>query len=199
MRRILLVVAALALATSAHANLVTNGTFDAGLAGWTATGGAGVQSGNPFGLPTSPSGEPEVGCISSWGGDWGGPLGSISQTVNMVGPGTLSGEIFAAAHSGDAWRNVATEVLWNGGVVASLARDADPNKWAQDFPWVTFAVPVTGIGANELKVNYTVHFAEWSWTSADNLQVDAIPEPGSLLALGTGLVGLVGIALRRRK
>jgi len=104
----------------------------------------------------------------------------------------LSGELYAAARAGDPWRNVAVDVLWNGVVVASLARDADPNKWAGDWPWVTFSVPVTGIGANTLQINYTIHFAEWSWTSADNLVLTPEPATMGLLLLGLPL-------LRRRR
>ena len=32
----------------------------------------------------------------------------------------------------------------------------------------------------------------------DNWTMTAVPEPGSLLALGTGLIGLLGAALRKR-
>lgn len=183
----------LAVMVSPAMATIVNGTFDDGMNGWSVGGGAGTLSGNPFGMPTSPSGDPCAGLISSWGGDWGAPLGSISQTVTgVMGNQTLSGEIYAAAHSGDAWRNVAVEVLWNGSVVASVARDADPNLWADAFPWVSFSVPVVGTGNDLLQVNYIIHFAEWSWTGADNLQVT--PEPASLLLLVAGLA-----MLRRRK
>lgn len=198
MKRLLVVLAVLALSTAASAQGVLNGTFDAGLFGWTQTGGDGIHSPGDFGMPASPSGGPYVGAISSWGGNWNGPYGSVVQMVNWTGGGLLSGELYAGAHSGDAWRNCSVEVLWNGTVVASKAQDADPVKWASNFEWSTFSAPITGIGSNELKVQWNVHFAEWTWVGADNLQV-VVPEPGSMLALLSGMIGLGGLAVRRRK
>jgi hypothetical protein len=196
MSKLLLVAAILALAASAHANLVVNGTFGAGLASWATAGQAETHNAGDFGTPDSPSGAPWAGAITSWGG--GSPLGSITQNVGMMGPGTLSGELYAAAHFSDATRRAGVEVLWNGSVVASLWPDSSTG-WAIDFPWVPFSVPVTGTGSNVLKVQWTANYAEWTWDGVDNLAVNEIPEPGNLFALGTGLFGLVGLAVRRRK
>lgn len=199
MKKVLVVLAVLALATVAGAQeLVVNGTFDTDLSGWTASG-VSWSNGN-FGIPASPaSGHGEVAMITSWGGNWGGPMGTIEQSIGLDGPGTLSGYLFAGAHAGDAWRNCGVNVLWNGEQVATLWRDADPNKWAGDFTWEPFSVEVTGSGVNTLKLEFYAHFAEWTWTAADDLSVVPVPEPSSILALSTGLIGLAGFAIRRRK
>jgi len=192
MRRVL-VAAGLVLGLSGLASAgVINGTFSDGLNGWTKTGAANLVSGD-FGMPASPSGNPAVGTVMSWGGDWGGPVGSVSQVVaGVLGPQTLSGELYGGSRGPDTWRDVGVEVLWNGTVVASHFVNGDPSKWAGDFPWTTFNVPVTGTGNDTLLVNFIVHFGEWSWVGADNLQVT--PEPASLLLLALGLP-----LLRRRR
>ncbi len=174
---------------------VVNGDFEAGTAGWTIGGGAGTITPGTFGFPASPSGGQMGGLISSWGGDWAAPLGSLSQTLTgLSGNLTLSGEIYAAAHAADSWRDVKVDVLWDGSIVASLARPADPIKWAQDFSWISFSVPVVATGNDTLRLDYTVHFAEWTWVAADNLQI--VPEPSGLILLGLGLPLL--LRLRRR-
>lgn len=201
MKKVLFVLAALALsssaAISAPPNYVANGDFSGGLASWTAIGSVALQSGNPFGLPTSPNGDPAAGVISSWGGDWGGPMGILLQPVSFTGVGTLSGELYAGTRGPDTWRDAKVDVLWNGVPVATRAELGDPSKWASDFPWVPFSVPVTGIGFNTLEIHYTVHYGEWTWTSADNIAL--VPEPGSMMALATGLMGFAGCVLRRKR
>ncbi|MGB9587432.1 MAG: PEP-CTERM sorting domain-containing protein, partial [Armatimonadota bacterium] len=124
---------------------------------------------------------------------------TIEQSIGLDGVATLSGYLYAGAHAGDPWRNCGVNVLWNGQQVATLWRDADPNKWASDFSWVPFSVDVTGTGVNTLKLEFHAHFAEWTWTAADDLSIVPVPEPSSILALSTGLIGLAGFAIRRRK
>jgi hypothetical protein len=192
MRALLTGLLVLGLVAVASAQVI-NGTFDDSLTGWTQSGWGSIKNPGDFGVPASPSGGKFHGTESSWGGSWDGPVGNIFQAVTGVtGAQTLSGELYAGAHSGDAWRNVAVDVLWNGVVVASLARDADPILWADGFSWAPFSVPVVGTGNDTLQVNYTIHFAEWTWTGVDNLAVT--PEPAALALLVLGLP-----MLRRRR
>lgn len=178
------------VASVASAGII-NGTFDSGLDGWTVSGSARVVN-DDFGLPFSPSGAPAAGVIISWGGSWDGPSGSISQIVTGVtGEQILSGELFAAARYSDSERPASVDVLWNGTVVQSLLVPSE-DKWAADFPWVSFSVPVTATGNDELKVNFGVRFAEWTWTAVDNLAIT--PEPASLMLVALGLP-----LLRRRR
>lgn len=44
MKRLIVLLALLLIAGSAHANLVTNGDFSAGLTGWTTAGAAGIYN-----------------------------------------------------------------------------------------------------------------------------------------------------------
>lgn len=54
------------------------------------------------------------------------------------------------------------------------------------------AIPSTFV-PNYVGVTY------WQNTTIDDINVSSVPEPGSLLALGTGLIGIAGFAIRRRK
>lgn len=199
MKKVLVVLAVLALATVAGAQeLVVNGTFDTDLSGWTASGASWHSDG--FGVPASPgSGYGEAAVVTCWGGNWSGPMGTIEQTIGLDGVATLSGYLYAGAHFSDPSRGGGVNVFWNGEQVASLWRDSDPIKWAPDFTWEPFSVEVTGIGINTLKLEFHAHSAEWTWVAADDLSVVPVPEPSSILALSTGLIGLAGFAIRRRK
>lgn len=172
----------LGLAGVASAQIV-NGDFSAGFTGWTESGYGHVDvyfPGDWNRPPASPPTDgPFAGLIECWGGQWDGPHGSISQVVTGTpGAKLLRGDLFAASRGPDTWRNVGTEVLWNGVVVASIWRDGDPTRWAYDWPWVHFSVPVSATGADELVVQWTTRFAEWSWGGVDNLSlVSALPGP----------------------
>ncbi|MCC6484956.1 MAG: PEP-CTERM sorting domain-containing protein [Armatimonadetes bacterium] len=199
MKTVLSVLAALALASSAHAtNLVTNGDFSSNLSGWTTTGVVQVfTAANPnrMDLPASPSGWPAVGRVSSYLAS----TSHITQSINFTGQGTLSGELWAAGHGSAGVGAVSATVLWNGSVVGSLSQVPDPVKWEMDYVWTTFSGTVIGTGANTLQVNFVVPSVETAWSAVDNLNLVVVPEPGSMIALATGLLGFAGCAFRVKK
>ncbi len=201
MRRFAVVLVAIFLSVPpvAATNLITNGDFSAGLTDWTNSGvdtGASIYYAGAYGMPASPSGGDFAGTISGWNGSWSGPYASISQTFTFIGAGILSGELFAASRGPDSWRNAGVEVLFNNTVVSSLFRDGDTTKWAGDYPWTSFSLPVTGIGSNTLKVDFILHFGEYEWALVDNLQFNptaAVPEPGILILLGLSMMSVAGL------
>jgi hypothetical protein len=147
-------------------NELVNGNFEEIGAGWTMTGGAGYQFYGQWGVPYNPdpSNFNYAGVISSWGGDWGGPLGTIRQVVDesqfpgWLPNGTakeidLSFDWLLAAHAADTWRNVGIKVYldWQGDgsviptpgapdyqrqLVFEQTRDAG-NYWPGDIGWTT--------------------------------------------------------------
>jgi len=208
-------------AVDAHANLLTNGSFEipvvpaggfanfftgsTAISGWTVTGpSASIVSGtySPGGGFTFPAEDPTP--KSQWldlTGDVSNQFEGVKQTVTTV-PGTnynLSfwvGNIFGPTVG---WGSTSTvEVRVNGIDVGHKTN----STVSSTLSWEQFTIPFTATSAST-----TIEFDNLDPTSdnsngLDNVDLEVagtspVPEPSSLLLLGSGLLSLAGFVRRR--
>ncbi|MFL1463384.1 PEP-CTERM sorting domain-containing protein [Roseococcus sp. DSY-14] len=208
------------LGSASAANIVSNGSFESGLAGWTLSGSAGggfpavaIFYNSASGYPTGAFGEavppnndftnsPDpVGARAAYFVDDFSTNETLSQTV-FLSPGTY--QIGFSAYlpaNGQANAGEATFVGSIAGV--TLANFAASTLPAQT--WQTYAGSTTIAAAGNYLVSFTFNTAlspskdvviDQVYVIAGNPPVDA-PAPAALGLFGLGLLGLA--AARRRK
>ncbi len=187
----LLVIAAFALFVSLTPmtfaqNLLTNGSFETGdFTGWTVNGLEEVVTG-PFAYYNGAQN-------GSWYTVWGniGNDGSISQTFTDT-PGQSYTFSFWFAANGDNPSDFSA--YWNGTQLLSLS---NPNTGAV---WTEYTFTgLVGTGSDTITFNGR---DDPSWMALDNVSVTAqtggtVPEPSSLILLGSGVLGLGGVIRRK--
>jgi hypothetical protein len=212
-------VLALCTAMANAQNLINNGGFEAGLTGWTInnSGSGAVVASNT----TNVGGLPTVGAAS---GQWYGATQQSGPGVHTfaqnftVGGGvtTISFDMFVNDWDGGPFcapglnenagpvecgrvdvLNAGSGAFDTGaGVVANLYMGADAaHSVANPYIHYTFNL---NLGAG----SYTLRFGEADNQSnftvgVDNVEVTNTPEPGSIMLMGTGLLGLAG-GIRRK-
>jgi PEP-CTERM motif len=216
----LLLTLAAAGGTMAHAGSITNGTFTtpasssvfgggtvnwtggqygydpSNIDGWSFTGGAGVQqNGSAWGFAAAPGGAGQTAFLQSYQGGAnvgkGNPTSTISQTVGGLTVGqqyTVS--FYLAQRPGDFGLNPVTVTI-DGVTMTITPASTAWTEYTESFTYdggpdvLTFSVTGTGEG------NYD------NDTGLADVDMTATPEPGTLLLLGSGLLGFAGLARRR--
>jgi len=189
----LLVIAAFTLCVCVAApssfaqNLLTNGSFETGsFSGWT-TGGnfedtevvsgafydyTGAEDGSFYAV-LGPVGT--AGTMSQTFSDSAGAQYTFSFWFGSVGDNPSS---FSAS--------------WDGTPVLSLS---NPNTGAN---WTQYSFTETGTGSDTISFSFR---DDPGWMALDNVsvteQAPSVPEPSSLLLLGTGVLGLGGMVRRK--
>lgn len=143
-----------------------------------------------------------------------GSPGSTYSFTLVVAPGTSVTE-----HSGDPHQGMVYISAWNlesyaGGAGYTLADNyrvsvsgsrmvGSTITWSKSDLLLSSAPDAASAGPVGFWYNYGgAHYSDWASAMANNtliVTISPVPEPGSLVAFGSSLIGLAGFAIRRRK
>ncbi len=211
MKQLIAILAALSVATSAHALPLVNPGFDDGTYnGWYTMAPPGMDppypgDGNNFFGVLSHDGSPRIGGSAA-------SYGALNPIIAQPFAQPANSEIEV---SGWAWaRNLQNNDYADPiGTQVHLGYDptggSDPNSanviWdfilAADSDWHRLSVTANSGGSTQGTVYWKV-VNQWALqfnvTYFDDTQANVVPEPSSVLAMASGLLGMAGLAFRKR-
>jgi hypothetical protein len=176
----------------AKADLITNGSFESGLTGWTV-----------FSIPINRN----IGLDNQGGPGFDGlfwfflggfdALGYVEQTVTGLTSNTTYAVDFLMASETAISSDSLIVSMTNGSLTPSQQFSAPPSSFTGWRTWVSREYDFVASGPSATVRFSSVPLGQHFDVGFDNVSINAVPEPASIMLLWPCLLGVSGLAIAR--